>query len=424
MLAEKAVNYNDNTQHQSNSEKELHASNSEQHVHEVLDILPKLQFGMDVNPKFTNGPTGMEFTKELTTFDLLNVKMVHGWLLDPQSQELAVLVNDKSYNEVVESVIHGTEASTELHTLEEQLKKLQQCDDNEMIDIGVPADDAEEKGETKRQSVGSIRKELEAKQEELSKRATVGELLNNFLEHSGHQLTQYGLSILYEHLEENELCCFFRNNHFNTLTKHRGLLYLLVTDLGYANVPNVVWEKLDVIDGDTEYVDAGFSQPAPHAELSAAGQSSEGVSNLDPEQLLAQRGQAEADYHLALQLSGGTIKPDAPTATKGGKATLDEHEGKMTAAALEASLRAYNGMDDGIKPIENPDHDDDHHTTTQEDRDHLLAMQMQAQLEQQDLRLAQQMQETEWAQQRAERQPRNATASVVDTAKSAGCVIS
>jgi ubiquitin carboxyl-terminal hydrolase MINDY-1/2 len=435
MLAEKAMNYNHNNnnnhENQSDSEKQLNVSNSEQHVHEVLDILPKLQFGMDVNPKFTNGPTGVEFTKELTTFDLLNVKMVHGWLLDPQSQELAVLVKDKSYNQVVESVIHGTEASSELRTLEEQLKKLENCDDNEMIDIGVPADDAEEeKREAKRQSVGSIRKEFEAKQEELSKRATVGELLNSFLEHSGHQLTQYGLSILYEHLEENELCCFFRNNHFNTLTKHRGLLYLLVTDLGYANVPNVVWEKLDVIDGDTEYVDAGFSRPAPHAELSASGQGSEGgVSNLDPEQLLAQRGQAEADYHLALQLSGATAKPDPPPGVTqgGGKASLDEQEGKMTAAALEASLRVYNGMDDGIKPLDtrHTQHDDDdHHTTTQEDRDHILAIQMQAQLEEQDLRLAQQMQETEWAQQRADRQHRNANATLVDNVKSSGCVIS
>lgn len=71
MLAEKAMNYNynhsdsssdntgndasntaadnNNTINNNNQQKnDLHASNSEQYVHEVLDVLPKLQYGMDV----------------------------------------------------------------------------------------------------------------------------------------------------------------------------------------------------------------------------------------------------------------------------------------------------------------------------------------------------------------------------------------
>ncbi|CAB9501228.1 terminal hydrolase MINDY-2 [Seminavis robusta] len=417
MLAEKAMNYN------YNKPNDLHESNSEQHFHDVLNILPKLQYGMDVNPKFTNGPTGMEFTKELTTFDLLSVKMVHGWLLDPQSEQLCELVGCKTYNELIESVVQGNEASTELHKLEEQLKKLENCSDNVWIHVGTPpAEDADQQqpeqqpqqtdGLTitkgKRQSVGQLRADFQEKQEELSKLATVGELINNFLEDTAHQLTQYGLAVLYDKLDENELCVFFRNNHFSTITKHEGLLYLLVTDLGYANVPNVVWEKLDVIDGDTEYVDAGFSRPAPQAELSAAGQR-DAACNLDPEQLLAQRGQSEADYQLALQMSGGGDKK------AGKKGTLDEQEGKLMAAALESSLLAYNGMDDGIKEVKD-------HTTTQEDRDRILAMQMQAQIEQQDIRMAQKMQESEWGRQAADQQ-RNANANMVDSVKST-CIIS
>lgn len=37
-----------------------------------------------------------------------------------------------------------------------------------------------------------------------------------------------------------------------------GSLYLLVTDAGYLDEPSVAWERLDEIDGDSEYVDANF----------------------------------------------------------------------------------------------------------------------------------------------------------------------
>ena len=42
--------------------------------------------------------------------------------------------------------------------------------------------------------------------------------------------------------------------------KYEGKLYLLITDLGYARESSVVWEKLDQIDGDTEYVDSDFTR--------------------------------------------------------------------------------------------------------------------------------------------------------------------
>ena len=45
-------------------------------------------------------------------------------------------------------------------------------------------------------------------------------------------------SSLYEltaKLEEQELAVFFRNNHFSTLYKRSGELFLLVTDLGFLS---------------------------------------------------------------------------------------------------------------------------------------------------------------------------------------------
>ena len=121
---------------------------------------------------------------------------------------------------------------------------------------------------------------------------------------------------------------------FATITKHSGVLYLLVTDLGYANVSDIVWEKLDVIDGDTEYVNHAFAKPPPQTQLLPTG------PVLSPEQLIAQQGQSEVDFQLALQLSqqGGTGQ--AP------RAATDES--KLIAAATEASLREYNGIDSAV----------------------------------------------------------------------------
>ena len=63
------------------------SSHNEYHLNEVLSLLPNLQHGMDVNPKFTLGPTGVEYTNSLAAFDYLGVELVHGWLLDPQDVE-------------------------------------------------------------------------------------------------------------------------------------------------------------------------------------------------------------------------------------------------------------------------------------------------------------------------------------------------
>jgi hypothetical protein len=54
---------------------------------------------------------------------------------------------------------------------------------------------------------------------------------------------------LFTALSEKNLAVFFRNNHFGTIIRYQNKLYELVTDYGYIDVPIVVWESLDVIDG-------------------------------------------------------------------------------------------------------------------------------------------------------------------------------
>ncbi|KAJ8449323.1 hypothetical protein Cgig2_002455 [Carnegiea gigantea] len=65
---------------------------------------------------------------------------------------------------------------------------------------------------------------------------------------------------LQEGLNERELCVFFRNNHFSTMFKFKGELYLLATDQGFMNQPDLVWEKLNEVNGDTLFVTSNFKE--------------------------------------------------------------------------------------------------------------------------------------------------------------------
>ncbi|XP_017233921.2 uncharacterized protein LOC108207969 [Daucus carota subsp. sativus] len=87
-----------------------------------------------------------------------------------------------------------------------------------------------------------------------------GELIKDFLKANASQLTVYGLICLREELKERELCVFFRNNHFNTMFKLGGQLYLLATDQGYINQPDLVWEKLDEVNGNTVFMTGSFKE--------------------------------------------------------------------------------------------------------------------------------------------------------------------
>ena len=54
--------------------------------------------------------------------------------------------------------------------------------------------------------------------------------------------------------------CIFRNNHFSTLLKRDGKIFLLLTDLGFEQQRNFVWEVLDGIDGDTTLATSKFKK--------------------------------------------------------------------------------------------------------------------------------------------------------------------
>ncbi|GFS80136.1 ubiquitin carboxyl-terminal hydrolase MINDY-2 [Nephila pilipes] len=207
--------------------------NFEQNMHDAMAVLPKLQTGLDVNVKFT-GISDFEYTPECIIFDLLRIPLYHGWLIDPQMSDVVSSVGTCSYNQLVEKIINS------------------KCSvDPEKVTEALVAE--------------------------------------NFLEKTASQLTYHGLCELTSKLKEDELCVLFRNNHFSSLMKHKNCLYQLVTDQGFVN-ENVVWETLNNIEGDGQFVDSDFVPVPPKS------------SDLALPSDLSKEKQIDQDFLVALSL--------------------------------------------------------------------------------------------------------------------------
>ncbi|KRZ73922.1 Protein FAM63A [Trichinella papuae] len=179
-----------------------HRQDFEQNLFDAFSVLPKLSTGLDVNVKFS-GVFDFEYTSECIVFDLLNIRLCHGWLPEPEDPEIMLAVSDLSYNQLVEKIVAQT------------------SEDDSLSNVNAF-------------------------------------FLQSFLEQSASQLSQNGLSSLLRELLEDELAVFFRNNHFSVITKHEGTLFLLLTDQGFLKETDYVWETLDTIDGDSQFVDTEF----------------------------------------------------------------------------------------------------------------------------------------------------------------------
>ncbi|XP_020797125.1 ubiquitin carboxyl-terminal hydrolase MINDY-2 [Boleophthalmus pectinirostris] len=205
--------------------------NYEQNMSDAMAVLHKLQTGLDVNVKFT-GVRVFEYTPECIVFDLLDIPLYHGWLVDPQMQDIVKAVGNCSYNQLVEKII-----------------SCKQSDNSELAGEGIVAE--------------------------------------QFLSSTATQLTYHGLCELTSTVQEGELCVFFRNNHFSTMIKYKGQLYLLVTDQGFLTEEKVVWESLHNVDGDGNFCDSEFRLRPPS----------------DPESVYrGQQDQIDQDYLMALSL--------------------------------------------------------------------------------------------------------------------------
>ncbi|KAJ1675487.1 hypothetical protein EV182_001169 [Spiromyces aspiralis] len=144
-------------------------------------------------------------------------------------------------------------------------------------------------------------------------------LVNEFLEQTASQLTEFGLTTLNHALPERHLCVFFRNNHFATLFKRNDSeLFLLCTDASVTHDDRIVWETLcDINQVSSTFLNSQFqhystepSMKAEHHDPAVKGSeyySDAGDYLRGPEQSGLtisghQQQQLDQDYALALSL--------------------------------------------------------------------------------------------------------------------------
>ena len=65
----------------------------EANISDAVVVLPKLQTGIDVNVKFSGAVIDFELTSESIIFDLFMIPLYHGWLVDPQQEDVVKAVN-------------------------------------------------------------------------------------------------------------------------------------------------------------------------------------------------------------------------------------------------------------------------------------------------------------------------------------------
>lgn len=195
--------------------EKIGASSLPEHVkllESVLNILPKLAQGLDLNVRFA-GVDQFEFTEEISVFDSLGIRLLHGWVYDHGNAEVAGIVSNMSYNHVLFRLVEYKSS----------------------LSPPKPAE-AEANNATKSEEDAKVLR-------------YEGEVLEKFLNDTASQFTYHGMLALYNAMHDREFAVFFRNNHFSTLYFYNGQLFTLVTDLGYRHESRVVWEVLNSIDG-------------------------------------------------------------------------------------------------------------------------------------------------------------------------------
>jgi hypothetical protein len=172
LVANRTIEYSSESENEVEDVRMMH----QQRVSDVISILPKLQFGLDVNVKF-DSVSNFEYTRELDCFDAAGVPIYHGWILDPQDSVTADAIRGMSYNLVIYRLVESRALADEI--------KSWQVDDEEKASV---------EGHKAPRVLTADEKKL----------LSDGHVIETFLADTASQLTYIGLMALYDSVSEGE----------------------------------------------------------------------------------------------------------------------------------------------------------------------------------------------------------------------------
>ena len=294
--------------------------NQEQNVSDAMAVLPSLATGLDVNVRFRHA-LDFEFTAELAIFDMLDVTLCHAWVCDADYYpEASSAIGSRGYNQLMERMIELTCAAEDAENFLSERMNDGSVPGAEDADTALPIRSSPRRSRSEEELVqramqmsleeGGVKPEVNEEEvvssivAELVDRASSSALdqppidtsstqqdnlatvvaeklaLHEFLDSSASQSTRGGLQSALSSIKERELVVFFRNNHFSTAFSLNGVLYNLVTDQGYLGEPDVVWEVLAVgadrgadtaVPPEGSFVNGAFKAFKPHEDPAALG---------------------------------------------------------------------------------------------------------------------------------------------------------
>jgi len=161
-------------------------------------------------------------------FNAFDIKVLHGWLVDPQDTEsYRVIAGLGDYNSVLDLIVRYESSRSKGKRVDYDFNAI--LFEN-IIDSNNP--------------INLEHDSLVAK---------------NWIESNTSQLTYYGITTLMEIVEPDEIFVLFRNNHFSTCFKMGSTqLLTLVTDVNFANHPEICWESILDAQGDSTFLNCAF----------------------------------------------------------------------------------------------------------------------------------------------------------------------
>lgn len=220
---------------------------------------------MDLNPLFTGvsefHPAGDGGALKL--FEHAGIKLVHGWLSDPESPEYQILSRTRDYDTSVTLIAEAD------HLTKGRLLAPEHAHaEPEAGGSGGGSYDTLTHDERQKVQDGTYNG-ARLVQTSLCSRffRHVAIIIRDFIDKTRSQLTYHGLFTLASTVEPGQLVALFRNSHLSVLYKPHGTdggLYTLVTDQVFLQEPSVVWERLeDVEGGSASFVDSDFIRSSP-----------------------------------------------------------------------------------------------------------------------------------------------------------------